>query len=182
LLTVLKQWFWVPSPAPSQEVTLEEAESAVKSYTSEETTPLLQTFGQLLLEETETRSKQIDWKATLTLGYAGVVIGFLGSRTTRPLDIAEVFIVAGATLALVAIVFASAALWMHNWMFPSERDWLRKELLNSPQDLRRYYVLVIHQTKQHNHRVNQRRATALERAQRCLAYGAIVGGTALLFR
>jgi hypothetical protein len=132
-------------------------------------------LGQLLLAEGSQRAGELDKRASVVVGFAGVILGFIMNQIPKWVPIMSHWeirwpCVVSATAALGATV--SGALVMFGsaeWIWFSEADWFRKEVLVNSERLRRYYVRTMHGVNQHNGHINDRKGRQLLFSQRCLA-------------
>jgi hypothetical protein len=168
------------------ELGVTEAKAILRAYPrgSGDVTAELLAFGRMLLDKTEERGGSLDHKATVIVGYAGVVLAFLVANAeawSKQMQSGERWaIVAAGVAALVAAFAGGVAMRGRRWAWFSEKDWLRVETLRDAEALRRYYLLATYEVQHRNQRICDAKARGVVIAQTCLAGSVIALALALL--
>jgi hypothetical protein len=138
---------------------------ALLTYKADTITEALESFGTALFQETTKRSERVDAKAGLLIGYAAGMTAFLLKETGWLQGIALGNRIALAILLAVSgmLGFGVLVVRSHTWF--SDRDWFKKESFDSADDLKRYYLVVLHQVLTDLDESNQRKARWLQWGQ-----------------
>jgi hypothetical protein len=168
----------------TRELPEDEVDALIDNLPSEQVTDELFKFGEMLLAENEARIGALESKATVVVGYSGAVLAFLvlrapdWARTSRWELVGLLF--AALCAASACTCAFSALIGAKNWDWFSEKQWLAaKPALVSADKLKRHYLKAMHGVKQTNHRITNRKADSIIKAQLLLAATAIVLGVTL---
>jgi len=150
-----------------------------------EITKELQDLGKFLVQEKLARTGAIETKATLLLGYAVAMIGFLslhetGWRIQGLGTLQSIFLVMALVDAFLTGGLAFCALRLKDWQWISQGIWLPRALVNDEQ-LRRHYIECLHEVDSAMDRVNARKTLLVDYAQWSTAWGALLLALAKLF-
>jgi hypothetical protein len=155
----------------------------VYSYEDPKVTDELYSFGQILLGEANDWAKQIDSKATGVLGWATAILAFLFTQLTRTSGVVNLSLgVASGLFSLLAVRRAYKALQARKgWLWPSDRDWFEETAFGSADELKRFHIRALHQTRRARMEIDQLKSNQLWRAEQWLAVAAVllVAGIAL---
>lgn len=145
-------------------------------------------FGQVLLNEVQQRSSQLDSKLTTMLGLAGGMLAFLlvgnelWSKTEAWLKFFQSLLAFATVLGLFSIVFCYLGLRLRQWDFPSRNDWVKGELVADPDKLKRYHLISMLETHAAHSNINVSKADSARVAERLLVSAALTVGITLLLR
>jgi hypothetical protein len=158
----------------------EDVKRLVYAYKDPKITDELYSFGSLLLADVRGRSGNIDSKAATILGWATGILAFLFTELSRSRGCVELMCgVASGLCCLVAAIYAFLALRARtDWHWPSDRDWFTESALSSANanadNLKRFYVRSLHDTKQAQLQVTDRKGKRLLVSQYFLVAGAVL--------
>ena len=150
-------------------------------------TDLLMDFGRSLLRANDERITAIDAKATTIVGYSTAILAFLvtrgGSLVGEPPWRTFPMLVA-ALCGVLACAFAGLTLRAaRDWQDMGEATWFPDDgqTAGDTERLRRWYLKAMHQSYQDNHRITDKKAGELIKAQLAVAVaGACLGFTLAL--
>lgn len=137
-------------------------------------------FGTLLLAEVQGRSAALDSKLTSILGWSSALLGFLLVGAPGGF-LGDLLLLVAAGLALGAVISSSAGLRIVIWMTPSEQDWFRDGLMDSPERLRSYHVISMLNSHQDHEREMGKKAAHLVRSEKLLVATAVLIAVALFW-
>jgi hypothetical protein len=159
---------------PSNDLSKEDVKRIVYSYSEPKITDELYSFGNMLLADIRARSGHIDSKAATILGWATGILVFLFTELNRSRGFVELtFGAASGFCCLLAAISAFLALRARNeWKWPSDRDWFEPSALSSAEDLKRFHIRSIHEIKQAQRLMTDRKGDFLLWSQDFLVIGA----------
>jgi hypothetical protein len=163
-----------------------EVRTAIYSYQETAVTDQLYAFGSILLAEIQDRTKEIDGKAVMVLGWSLAVLAFLLTQTNNLGGIvATVFAAISATLALAAAVCAyMARATLSVWAWPSDKVWFQAKVLQlqlgAADELKRFHIRSMHATRQAQLALTERKGKWLSRSETPLVLSAVALGAAVL--
>jgi len=149
--------------------TLTESEvlERVSSYESTATTDTLLGFGRILIDANRDRTKQLETKATLIVGYCIALVAFVVTRPVTTPGWASGAMMAATILAIGGLVAATWALLVktHPWL--SDSQWFEnsKGVLDDTDRLKRCHVLALHSVNARLHTSNDTKADRIMIAQ-----------------
>jgi hypothetical protein len=164
----------------TKDLSKEEVKRLVYLYSDTKITDELYSFGSLLLADVRSRSGHIDSKAATILGWATGILVFLFTELNRSRGSVELtFGVASGACCLGAAIYAFLALRARDeWKWPSDKDWFPEAVLSSAtanaEDLKRFHIRSIHDTKQALRQVTDRKGDRLLLSQDYLIAGAVL--------
>ena len=166
----------------------DEVHALVGSYEQEQVTDELLEFGKLLVAANRERTAQLEGKAIVIAGYAGVFLALLLSR--EPIQSVmggnwpPGFVRAASVFAGLALVsmFGALAVRRHHWL--SDRQWFEDEedVLASADKVKRCHVLALHSINSRMRASNDRKADFVTVGQGCLLIAGVCGALWLVFR
>lgn len=153
----------------------DEVEDRVYSYEETGVTDELLTFGQMLIQEVQQRSGQIDSKAAMVLGWSTAVLAFLLDRLPGVSVVLSLGLgMLGGLCALFAAILAYRALRARQgWKYPSDADWFEKSALVSGDELKRFHIRCWHDVRKSQNVLVERKGELLLSSQRLLVLAAI---------
>jgi hypothetical protein len=118
---------------------------------SDSTIEELYRFGALMFAEIQQRGSETDRKLANLLGWSIASLGFVVLKYSQMAanKSQHAVLIMAMVLSLACVVIGGLALLSKMWQAPSEDDWFKEELWDSPSMLRRYHVvsmLSVHQT------------------------------------
>src|SRR5476649_1628010 len=132
----------------------EAVKQLLMGYSADKSTDELYFVGNMLIAECLDRTKQLDAKATALTGYCGVILALLVSGFAQRIGTMSGLQQGAVTLAGLCVITASvvalSVLWVKDFEWFSDLDWFEPTLLEKPETLRRFHVLVMHRLK-HQH-------------------------------
>ena len=148
----------------------------VYSYQDAEVSDELLSFGQTLLDEANDWAKQIDSKATGVLGWATAIVAFLFTQLTKTNGMVNLSLgVASGSFAMLAVRRAYKALQARKgWLWPSDRDWFEETAFGSADELKRFHIRSLHQTRRARMEIDQLKSNHLWRAEKWLVVAAVL--------
>ncbi len=161
-----------------KDLTTDEVNDRLMSYTSEATTNELYEFGKVLVDESTERVNRLDAKATTIAGYAGTIIALLLATfnvwkpSLKHWALGLVFL--GALSNLIAATVALHALSPKTYDWFSDDEWFQKVYLDQPDTLRRYHVLTMHNVVRSHDETNKVKSRSIKVSQWLLGFGAIL--------
>jgi hypothetical protein len=169
----------------AQELLSNDVDDLVDNGITPETTEELFSFGKLLFANNDDRVKTIEIKSSSIIGYSSAILAFLLTRSAdvdkSPLN-AVCFVIIGCC-AIAACIYGWFALKSRPWKALSETTWFPLKHSSKPlepNDLRRWYVKAMHQMYQENHRITDKKARWMVRAQHSVELAGIALGIALV--
>jgi hypothetical protein len=173
LATFIIRWCGIPSVHPNA-LGDDDVHSIVSAYEPEVVTDRLETFGRFLLTANCDRTKDLEQKAVLLMGYSIAVIVFLVSREPSQSVLEPpwppVMIRLASIFAGISLVFSFLALRvrLHAWF--GDRQWFDNEgdTMDEPDLLHRAHVLAIHAVNSRLTLSNDEKADNIIVAQGCL--------------
>jgi hypothetical protein len=167
----------------TQEALAEDVDELIDRHATTTVTDELFDFGKMLLANNEDRVSAIDTKAMSIVGFSSAILAFL---VTRAIDwdtstVGLLFILAVGTLAALACLSAGLALrGAQNWKALGEATWFPPaDVLDKPDELKRFYIKAMHQAHQENHRIANRKASQMILGQLFMGVGGILLAVAL---
>ena len=159
---------------PTNDLSKEDVKRIVYSYNEPKITDELYSFGSMLLADVRGRSGHIDSKAATIFGWSTGILVFLFTELNRSRGLVELtFGAASGFFCLLAVISSFLALRARDeWKWPSDRDWFETSALSSAEDLKRFHIRSIHEIKQAQRQVTDRKGVLLLRSQKCLIIGA----------
>jgi hypothetical protein len=157
------------------ELTTDEVKARVYSYQDEKITAELYAFGMMLLSEIQQRAAQLDSKSAVVLGWATGILAFVffANNKIAP-SLPARFATATGAFALLAVVFSFFALRTRDeWGWPTDESWFCSTALTSADELKRYYIRVMHDVRQTHLAATKRKARRLSYAEAFLALAAL---------
>jgi hypothetical protein len=154
----------------------------------------LYSFGEILLNEVQQRSAQLDTKLTTMLGLSGAMMAFLlignefwstasGSSAVIPgLVWYRLGVALASAIGLACIVLCYFGLKLRQWDFPSTTDWLNREYLTKADEMKRFHIISMLETHDSHNKNNAKKARNARRAENLLAISAALVGLILLAR
>jgi hypothetical protein len=161
----------------TKDLSKEDVKRLVYAYKDPKITDELYSFGSLLLADVRSRSGHIDSKAATILGWATGILAFLFTELSRSSGCVELMCgVASGSCCLVAAICAFLALRARSdWKWPSDKDWFAESALSSANasvdNLKRFYVRSMHDTKQAQRQVADQKGKRLLASQYFLIAG-----------
>jgi hypothetical protein len=153
-------------------------------YRDDKSTEELHFLGNLLVAESLDRTKQLDAKATALTGYCGVILALLVSGFAQKIGTMSGLQQGAVTLAGLSVIIASAmalaVLWVKDFEWFSDLDWFEPTLLEKPETLRRFHVLVMHRLKHQHEQVNADKAALMTKAYSMVVFCGVLLVTALI--
>jgi hypothetical protein len=157
-------WRWIESRVMGhvQEASPQYVDDLVDNHTSKETAEQLFDFGKMVLASNDDRIKTIDAKAASVLAYSAAILAFLLTRSAE-LGTSPVTAVCIGLVGVFA-AFACACSWLalqvKPWRALSEATWFppSTQVLEQPDDLKRWYIKAMHQMHQENHVIVNKKA------------------------
>jgi hypothetical protein len=131
-------------------LTEEQVHAIVSSYEQSEVTARLEDFGRFLISANRERTKAIEGKATLIVGYSVAVLAFLVSKEPTQSVMGAMWPPLGVRVAsicaAISLMFAFIALWVKSSRWLSDRQWFENEndVMEDDDRLRRCHVLAMH--------------------------------------
>jgi hypothetical protein len=146
-------------------------------------------FGQLLLDEIQQRTAQLDTKLISLLGWTAAILAFLLVGDTTWLEsayktgLATTIMMLLATLSsLGAVACSFLGVKTTVWQFPSERDWFQTSLFDDPLKMKKYHLMAMLETHQAHSRANERKGERAHQAEWLLAASAVLVGMTTLVK
>lgn len=165
----------------ANELQNDEVGGRLTSYSNSETTSTLSELGASLVAEALSRVDKLDSKAGATAGYAGAVIGLLVTTEhdwSKNLGLwAKLVTLSAVLITLVAALMAIVALKPAPFTWVSDEEWLCKELLADPEQLRKYYIKVLHGVISSHRQRSAQKAALIQ----CAQYLLLLAGLLLVF-
>lgn len=153
----------------------------------QELTEELFSFGQLLLDEIQQRTAQLDTKLISLLGWTAAILAFLlvgdasWLESVYKIGLATTIMMLLATLSsLGAVVCSFLGVKTTVWQFPSEKDWFRSSLFDNVLAMKKYHLISMLETHQAHSRVNARKGQRAHEAEWLLAVSAVLVGLTTL--
>lgn len=148
----------------------------VYSYKDNGITEELNSFGLMLLSESQERARQINSAAVTVLTWATGVLALLVTQldvSATGIQLATLLL--GAASSLLAVICSFLALRIKDqWLWPSDKDWFEESALVSKDELTRFHIRSIHEVKQAKEIITERKGLLLFRAQQFLMAGAFL--------
>ncbi len=160
-----------------------EVKRRVETHESPEVTSTLYTLGSFLITANVDLAHQLDSKASTLAAYAGAILSILISTfKIWGQDIAAKehthwnlwFVLFGGLLIACSAAFALFGLSVTRFQWFSDNDWFREPVLGSADNLKRYYLMVMHETNSTHRRANTKKAERLEWAQKSFGAGTLL--------
>jgi hypothetical protein len=152
----------------SNQLDPEEVERRLDMASGETVTELL-SLGTDILRELDERFEYLDSKATKIAGYSGAIVALIVSTIgTWPKAIDPRFVpvvLVAAMGALIAAGLALASTWPSELSTFSPNDWMRKELIRQPEELKKYWVSCIYANRQKYSQRCKEKAQLIEYSQ-----------------
>jgi hypothetical protein len=149
-------------------MTTDAVKAELVNYKAVESTAELYGIGSMLINESLDRTKQLDTKATALMGYSGVILALLVSNFVNTIGkmpaVQQWSLVGAGVCVITASAIALSVLSMKEFEWFSDLDWFEPSLLEKPETLKRFHVLVMHRLTQQHGFVNARKARLLGRA------------------
>ena len=166
------------------DLTKDAVKDLIYSYKEPAVTDELYAFGAMLLAEVQERSGQIDSKAATVLGWASGILAFLFTQFGNASGwVSGILATFGGIFALFAVIYSYAALRARrDWRSPSDHDWFEKTALSSADELKRFHVRSIHDVRQVEKEIADKKGTALLKAQWFLLAAAAVLAVGILWK
>ena len=148
-----------------------EVHRIVSDIESADVTDQLYEVGRLLIDANRDRTKQLEGKAALIIGYCLAVLAFLVSREPMQSVVVGTWppwgLRAASVCAAVSLGFAFLALRVRSYAWLSDRQWFENEndVMNKADTLRRCHVLALHAVNSHLRVSNDRKADNVVVAQ-----------------
>jgi hypothetical protein len=159
-----------------------EVKRRVESYQSPEVTSALYSLGSFLVNANVDLAHQLDSKASTLAAYAGAILSILIStfkiwgqdiETKEPAHWSLWFVLLGGFLIAGAAALALFGLSVTRFQWFSDNDWFREPVLNNADSLKRYHVMVMHETNYTHRNANTKKAERLEWAQKSFGVGTL---------
>jgi hypothetical protein len=133
-------------------------------------------FGSLMVSGSQQRALRLDSKLTGILNWSSAVLAFvlIDANVSHLHGIALAVSVVVMLIALASVAYSYLGLKSRLWQMPSEGDWFQRKALEKPGVLRRYHIVSMLNMHQSQSEGNERRASMLKWAERCLAGSAAV--------
>lgn len=168
-------------------VNSKEIERLLLANKYEELTEELFSFGQLLLDEVQQRTAQLDTKLISLLGWTAAILAFLlvgdasWVESAHKPGIATTIVMLLATLSsLGAVACSFLGVKTAMFQFSSEKDWFETSLFNDVLTLKKFHLISMLETHQAHGRVNERKGQRAHEAEWLLAASAVLVGMATL--
>jgi hypothetical protein len=168
-------------------VNSKEIEQLLLANKYEELTEELFSFGQLLLDEVQQRTAQLDTKLVSLLGWNAAILAFLlvgdasWAGSAQKTSIATTIMMLLATLSsLGAVACSFLGVKTAVFQFSSEKDWFQTSLFNDVLKLKKFHLISMLETHQSHSRLNERKGQRAHQAEWLLAASAILVGMATL--
>jgi hypothetical protein len=164
-----------------------EIERLLMANTYQELTEELFSFGQLLLDEVQQRTAQLDTKLISLLGWTAAILAFLlvgdasWLESTYKLGLATTITILLATLSsLGAVACSFLGVKTEVFQFSSEKDWFKTSLFDDVLTMKKYHLVSMLETHQAHNRLNERKGQRAHEAEWLLAVSAVLVGLATL--
>jgi hypothetical protein len=157
--------------AKSWALSEDEVLARVSSYEETQVTEHLREFGRVLIEANRDRTKQLEGKATLIVGYCLAVLAFLASREPSVIvGWPSMFLRAAGLFAGISLGLVFLALRVRSYPWLSDSQWFENEndVLEDADRLKRCHVLALHAANKQLNASNDKKADWIVRAQACL--------------
>jgi len=153
----------------------------------QELTEELFSFGQLLLDEIQQRTAQLDTKLISLLGWTAAILAFLLVGDASWLEsayktglVTTIFMLLATLSSLGAVICSFLGVKTTVWQFPSERDWFQTSLFDDVLAMKKYHLISMLETHQAHSRVNARKGQRAHEAEWLLAVSAVLVGMTTL--
>lgn len=164
-----------------------EIERLLMANTYQELAEELFSFGQMLLDEVQQRTAQLDTKLISLLGWTAAILAFLlvgdGSwlESTQKIGLASSITMILATLSsLGAVVCSFLGVKTQVFQFSSEKDWFKTSLFDDVLKMKKYHLVSMLETHQAHSQLNQRKGRRAHQAEWLLAASATLVGVTTL--
>lgn len=152
-----------------------EVKRIINDYESEHITDQLLDFGRLMLDEIQDRSSKINAHAIMVLGWATGTLAVLFSQLDKFSGIAAYPVLGSSVFAFAAVVYSFLALkTTKEWTWPSDKSWMHQNSLRSADELKRYYVRVIHGVRKRHAIITEDQASSLFWAEIAIAVAGLL--------
>jgi hypothetical protein len=165
----------------------EEIKHLLLAADNKELTEELFSFGQLLLDEMQQRTAQLDTKLISLLGWTAAILAFLlvgdasGLASATKAGVTTIIMMLMATLtSLGAVTCSFLGVKTTVWEFPSEKDWFQTKLFNDPLKMKKFHLISMLVTHQVHNRANDRKGRRAHEAEWLLAASAAFVGLTTL--
>jgi len=161
-------------------VDAKEIERLLLAKRYEDLTEELFSFGQLLLDEIQQRTAQLDTKLISLLGWTAAILAFLlvgdaswlESAKTGPASTITMLLATLSSLGAVVCSFIGVKTTV--WQFSSERDWFKTSLFDEVLNMKKYHLISMLETHQAHSRVNERKGQRAREAEWLLAVSSVL--------
>jgi hypothetical protein len=170
----------------THDIEIEQAKERLRLVDDPKVIDQLYSFGERLLSEARERSVRIESKAFNVLTWSIAIVAFIFSQVnsaTKTITSAKILLTA-AVLSIVALAFSYCVIKSRNNSTCSDEDWMRKDCLDSPDDLKMFHVRSIHKVRHESLIVSDRKSIWLLCAETSLMLSGITlfaGISLLLF-
>ncbi len=144
----------------------------------------LEASATIRVQEGLDRMQSLDAKALSILGWTSAVAALFLARgsSLNGLEIWQTVLFAiGAAAALLAVIASYMVIRVRRVGWPSQRDWIREDLLTRSDELRVLHLRCWHHADSVNSLVNWKKGVWLRWAQFGMIVGAVCAAVALLF-
>jgi hypothetical protein len=157
--------------AKSWALSEDEVLARVSSYSETQVTEDLLEFGRVLIEANRDRTKQLEGKAALIVGYCLAALAFLASREPSVIvGWPSMLLRAAGVFAGISLGLAFLALRVSSYPWLSDSQWFENEndVLEDTDRLKRCHVLALHAANKQLNASNDKKADWIVRGQASL--------------
>ncbi len=155
-----------------------DAKELLQGYESSAVTDELYEFGAMLVKESVDRIHWLDSKAAAIAGYAGAIIVLINLTAPIWRPATAHWVQAVLVLAAVGVFAAGAcavrALFLREFTWFSDTEWIKDDCLDDADFLRRYHVLTMFGVRRSHEMASTSKTSWITRAQRVFGVAALL--------
>jgi hypothetical protein len=169
----------------THDIGIEQAKELLKPVNNKEVIDQLYSFGDRLLSEARERSVRIESKAFNVLTWSLAIIAFIFTQINSTAKVStsnKIFLIA-AFLSVIAVAFSYWVIKSRNNAASSDEDWLCRDCLDRPDDLKMFHVRSIHKVRNESSMISDKKSIWLLCAETSLMLAGFIlfSGIVLLF-
>ena len=166
----------------------EEIKRLLEGTQNQELVDELFEFGQLLLDEVQQRTAQLDTKLISLLGWTAAILAFLLVGDASWLESAyrspatAILMLLATFCSICAVVCSFLGVKTAVFRSPSESDWFQTDLFDNVLDLKKQHLRSMLDAHQSSNQINAQKGNRAREAQWFLAASALLVGVITLVK